>query len=92
MHPTCIQYQFHRGHITPVNAWGAIRYGYKSPLLFVHGTSKSGAFKKVDYLAQVLDVSRSAGCFGCYVTCPNAVSSRVIHLVFQDISTTILVL
>jgi hypothetical protein len=28
-------------------------------------------------------VSRSAGCFGCYVTCPNAVSSRVIHLVFH---------
>jgi hypothetical protein len=23
------------------------------------------------------------GCFGCYVTCPNAVSSRVIHLVFH---------
>jgi hypothetical protein len=28
-------------------------------------------------------VSRSAGCFGCYVTCPNAASSRVIHLVFH---------
>jgi hypothetical protein len=28
-------------------------------------------------------VSRSAGCFGYYVTCPNAVSSRVIHLVFH---------
>jgi hypothetical protein len=28
-------------------------------------------------------VSRSAGWFGCYVSCPNAVSSRVIHLVFH---------
>jgi hypothetical protein len=32
---------------------------------------------------QTIVVSRSAGCFGCYVTCPNAVSSRVIHLVFH---------
>jgi hypothetical protein len=30
-----------------------------------------------------LFVSRSAGGFGCYMTCPNAVSSRVIHLVFH---------
>lgn len=50
----CIQHQFHRGHTTPVNAWGAIGYGYKSPLLFVDGTGKKGAFKQVDYLAQVL--------------------------------------
>jgi hypothetical protein len=28
-------------------------------------------------------VSRSAGWFGCYVSCPNAVSSWVIHLVFH---------
>jgi hypothetical protein len=32
---------------------------------------------------EAIGVSRSAGCFGCYVTCPNAVSSRVIHLVFH---------
>jgi hypothetical protein len=42
--PTCIQYQFHRGHTTPVNAWGVIGYGYKSPLLFLNGSGKSGAF------------------------------------------------
>ena len=50
----CIQHQFHRGHTTAVNAWGAIGYGYKSPLIFVDGTGKKGAFKQVDYLAQVL--------------------------------------
>jgi transposase len=53
-HPTCIQHQFHRGHTTPVNAWGAIGYGYKSPLLFVRGSGKKGAFTQRDYLAQVL--------------------------------------
>ena len=37
-----------------MNAWGAISYGYKSPLLFVNGIGKKGAFKQVDYLAQVL--------------------------------------
>ena len=53
-HPTCIQHQFHRGGTIPVNAWGAIGYGYKSPLLFIDGTGKRGAFKQVDYLSQVL--------------------------------------
>jgi hypothetical protein len=53
-HPTCIQHQLHRGGTIPVNAWGAIGYGYKSPLLFIEGTGKSGAFKQVDYLAQIL--------------------------------------
>jgi hypothetical protein len=53
-HPTCIQHQFHRGHTTPVHAWGAIGYEYKSPLIFIHGTGKSGAFKQTDYLVQVL--------------------------------------
>jgi len=51
---TCIQHQFHRGHTTPVNAWGAIGYGYKSPLIFIHGTGEKGAFKQVDYLSQLL--------------------------------------
>jgi hypothetical protein len=41
---TRIQHQLHRGHTTPVNAWGAIGYGYKSPLIFIHGSGKSGAF------------------------------------------------
>ena len=53
-HPTCIQHQLHRGHTTPVNAWGAIGYGYKSPLIFVHGSGKKGAFTQKDYLSQVL--------------------------------------
>jgi hypothetical protein len=52
--PTCIQYQFHRGHTTPVNAWGTIGYSYKCPLLFLQGSGKSGAFTQADYLAQVL--------------------------------------
>ena len=51
---TCIQHQLHRGHTTPVNAWGAIGYGYKSPLLFLLGSGKKGAFKQTDYLAQIL--------------------------------------
>ena len=51
----CIQHQFHRGHTTAVSAWGAIGYGYKSPLVFIHGTGKSLALKQVDYLAQVLE-------------------------------------
>jgi hypothetical protein len=54
-HPTCIQHQLHKGHITPVNAWGAIGYGYKSPIVFVKRTGKVGAFKQMDYLAQVLE-------------------------------------
>jgi hypothetical protein len=54
-HPTCIQHQFHRGHTTPVNAWGAIGYGYKSPLFFLRSTGKSGAFKQMDYLTQILE-------------------------------------
>lgn len=53
--PTCIQHQFHRGGTTPVNCWGAIGYGYKSPILFVHGTGKKGAFKQTDYLSQILE-------------------------------------
>ena len=51
---TCIQHQFHRGHTTPVNTWGAIGYGYKSPLIFIHGSGKKGAFTQKDYLSQFL--------------------------------------
>jgi transposase len=54
-HPTCIQHQFHRGGTVPVNAWGAIGYGYKSPLIFVHGSGKKGALTQKDYLSQVLE-------------------------------------
>jgi transposase len=53
--PTCIQHQFHRGHTTPVHAWGAIGYGYKSPLIFIHGSGKSGTFVQSNYLAQILE-------------------------------------
>ena len=56
-HPDCIQFQMHRGHTTPVHAFGAIGYGYKSQLLFITGTGKNGAFKQSDYLAQVLKPS-----------------------------------
>jgi hypothetical protein len=47
-------HQLYRGHTTPVNAWGAIGYGYKSPLIFIHGSGKRGAFKQRDYLTQLL--------------------------------------
>jgi hypothetical protein len=40
--------------MTLVYAWGAIRYGYKSQLIFIKGTGKAGAFKQVDYLKQIL--------------------------------------
>jgi hypothetical protein len=39
-----------------VNAWGAIGYRYKSPLIFIDGTGKSGVFKQVDYLTQILEL------------------------------------
>jgi transposase len=54
-HPDCIQFQMHRGHTTPVHAFGAIRYGYKSQLLFITGTGKNGAFTQKNYLEQVLE-------------------------------------
>jgi hypothetical protein len=38
-----------RRHNTLVNAWGAIGYSYKSPIIFLKKTSKSGAFKQLDY-------------------------------------------
>jgi transposase len=51
----CIQHQFHRGHTTPVNTWGAIGFGYKSPLIFIEGHGKRGAFLQTDYLTQLLE-------------------------------------
>ena len=50
----CIQHQLYRPHTIAVNAWGAIGYNYKSPLIFIHGTGKHGAFTQGDYLTQVL--------------------------------------
>ncbi|PMD53076.1 uncharacterized protein K444DRAFT_619742, partial [Hyaloscypha bicolor E] len=48
------RYQFHRGHTILVNIWGIIGYGYKSPLLFIYGSGKKGAFCQNNYLSQVL--------------------------------------
>ena len=45
----------HRGHTTPVHAFGAIRYRYKSKLLFIKGTGKNGVFTQKNYLEQVLE-------------------------------------
>jgi hypothetical protein len=41
--------------MTPVHALEAIRYGYKSPLIFLYKSGKSGAFTQKDYLAQVFE-------------------------------------
>jgi len=38
-----------------MSTWGAIGYGYKSPLIFVYRTGKINALKQVDYLSQVLE-------------------------------------
>jgi hypothetical protein len=32
-----------------------MRYGYKSPLIFVHSSGKKGALMQKDYLSQVLE-------------------------------------
>jgi transposase/uncharacterized protein YeeX (DUF496 family) len=53
-HPDCIQFQMHRGHTTPVHFFGTIGYGYKSQLVHIYGSGKTGAFTQKDYLAQVL--------------------------------------
>ena len=45
----------HWGYTTPVHAFGAIGYGYKSQLLFITGTGKNGAFTQKNYLEQVLE-------------------------------------
>ncbi|RFU26845.1 hypothetical protein B7463_g9491, partial [Scytalidium lignicola] len=52
---TCIQHQFHRGHTTPVNCWGAIGHNYKSELIIIQGHGKRGSFVQTDYLEQVLE-------------------------------------
>jgi hypothetical protein len=39
----------------PVSAYGATRYRYKNPLIFVYGIGKIVALKQVDYLSQVLE-------------------------------------
>lgn len=49
-------------YTTPASPWahdtgqrvGAIGYGYKSPILFLHGSGKKGAFTQRDYLSQIL--------------------------------------
>jgi hypothetical protein len=44
----------YRGDTIPVYFFGAIGLGYKSPLVYIVGSGKDGAFKQVDYLSQVL--------------------------------------
>jgi hypothetical protein len=41
--------------MVPVNAWGAIGYSYKSPLIFVYSSGKKGTLIQKDYLSQVLE-------------------------------------
>ena len=55
----------HCRHTTPVHAFGAIGYSYKSPLLFVKGTGKNGAFTQKNYLEQVLEKA-SVGNLGAF--------------------------
>ena len=38
-----------------INIWGAIGYNYKSPLVFINGHGKRGAFLQADYVEQVLE-------------------------------------
>jgi hypothetical protein len=38
-----------------IYAWGAIRYSYKSLLIFLYRSGKTGAFIQTDYLAQILE-------------------------------------
>ena len=47
----------HQGYTTPVHAFGAIEYSYKSQLIFIKGTGKNGAFTQENYLAQVLKLA-----------------------------------
>jgi hypothetical protein len=60
-----------------------MRVKFDLQLHFYRHRSQNNLGTVLELLPSELVVSRSAGCFGCYVTCPNAVSSRVIHLVFH---------
>jgi hypothetical protein len=82
-HLTCIQHQFHRGHTIPVNAWGAIGYSYKSPLIFVHGFGKRGAFTQKDYLAQVL-VPYLEGIVNAFATITHLLRLSIEPLFMED--------
>ena len=52
-----------------MNAWGAIGYDYKSPLLFVKGSGKKGVFTQKDYLSQILTphIESILEDFGAYI-------------------------
>ena len=52
---TKIQWQKRRKEPACINIWGAIGYNYKSPLVFIDGNGKNGAFLQADYTEQVLD-------------------------------------
>lgn len=46
---------YHRPPSTCVHVCGAIGYNYKSPLIFIEGHGKNGAFTSKDYLEQVFE-------------------------------------
>ena len=51
MHPASVPLRAHYSN----QRLGVIGYWYKSPLLFIEGTGKSGTFKQTDYLSQILE-------------------------------------
>jgi hypothetical protein len=53
--PNKIQWQKQRKGPGRWNIWAAIGYNYKSPLIWLKGSGKNGAFLQKDYLSQVLE-------------------------------------
>jgi hypothetical protein len=45
----------YREQTTPVYFFGTNGHSYKSTLVYIHGSGKSGVFKQTDYLVQVLE-------------------------------------
>jgi transposase len=70
----------HRGHTTPIHAFGAIVYGYKSLLIFIKGTGKNGAFTQKNYLEQVLETA-IVGILGAFrqITLPEGLQPQFIE-------------
>ena len=53
--PGKTQWQKRRNSPGRINFWGGIAHNYKSPLVFIDGSGKNGAFLQVDYVEQVLE-------------------------------------
>ena len=53
--PDKTQWQKRRKTPGRINIWGGIAHNYKSPLIFIDGSGKNGAFLQKDYVAQVLE-------------------------------------